>query len=279
MPLRINNTNFGPLNNLNRTDARLKEVTERLSTGQRVNKAKDDAAALAISEALRADIRLMDQGVRNASDAVSLLQTAEGGLGQSTDILARMDELAMASGGVALSDDERQALDEEYQQLQSELDRLAEGTTFNGQKLLDGSFAGKETVIGIQGTDADKVTISIQSNPGPGDQSFSSTGLGVAGTSIATASGAESARSSLESARSTVLTAVGGLGALQNRFETAVNGLETARENIMASESQIRDADVALEVTNLVRERLLSESGRASLIHSNLSNERVLDLL
>lgn len=280
MALRITNpTASGVLNNLNRTDSRLREVLERLSSGQRVNRARDDAAALAISESMRADIRVFDQAIRNASDAVSLVQTAEGGLDETTGLLARMDELAMEAGGVALNDEQRQLLDQEFQQLKAEVDRISAGTEFNGQKLLSGEFVGKTVQIaGGSGTEA-AVTIDIQSNPATGDNSFSATGLGVAGASVTTQANATAARQSLQTAREEVLGSRSQLGGLQSRFESIVASIRTARENTIASESQIRDADVAFEASNLVREQLLTKTGVASLVHSNLSNQRLLDLL
>ncbi|MBI2568334.1 MAG: flagellin FliC [Candidatus Schekmanbacteria bacterium] len=268
------------LRNLNITQNSLNSTVERLSSGLRINKAKDDAAGLAISEGMRSDIRVLRQGVRNANDAISVIQTAEGGMSQINTILTRMKELAMESAGVLPDNDDRAKLDAEFQALSDELDRIASGTEFNGTSLLDGTFAAKNVHVGL-GNDqgVDKVSITITSTQG-GTTSFTATQLlGAATLTISTQDSAIDVMARISTAIDNVNASRADLGALQSRFDQMIMNLDNTIENTAAAESQIRDADIAYETTQFTRFQILQQSGVAMLAQANVAPQGALSLL
>lgn len=273
------NTNIVSLNaqrNLGKSTAALAKSVEKLSSGLRINHAADDAAGLAISTTLKAQVRSINQAVRNANDAVSMLQTAEGGLAEMSSILLRMRELAEQAANESLGDTERGYLNDEYVALKSEINRISDVTEFAGSKLLDGTLsAGVDFQIGFKNTANDRLTLTIA------DTDAASLGLNTAGAdSISTAAAAQSALSVLDVSAITILSGRrGSIGALQNRLEYTISNLQTAAENYTAANSRIEDADFAAETAAYVRNQILVQAGTAVLAQANVLPQQALTLL
>ena len=272
MGLRINQ-NIAAMNahrNLSVTDGQMSKSLEKLSSGYRINRAADDAAGLAISEGLRAQTGGLKVAVRNAQDGVSVVQTAEGALTETHSILQRMRDLAVqASNDGALSDTDKTKADKEYQALASELDDIATKTTFNGTALLDGTYTTKAFQVGAN--KAETLSVSI------GDMKAATLTGGVG--DITTAANAQTALGNLDTAIGKVSTERAGLGAVQNRLEHKINNLNVAVENLSASESRIRDTDMAQEMVSFTRSQILSQAGTAMLAQANQASQGVLRLL
>jgi len=276
MGLRINN-NIAAMNahrNLTATDTALGKSLEKLSSGLRINRAADDAAGLAISEGLRSQIGGLKQATRNAQDGISVAQTAEGALTETTSILQRMRDLSVqAANGGSVDTDGQAAADKEFGQLKLELDRISETTKFGSQALLDGSYNGTFQV-GANNSAADQIVVDLSA------VSVDSTGLGlVAGVNLTTTVLAEGAMDVIDAALKTVTGVRADLGAVQNRFEHTINNLSVATENVTASESRIRDVDMAAEMMNFTKSQILSQAGTAMLAQANQSSQGVLSLL
>jgi flagellin len=272
MGLRINQ-NIAAMNahrNLSVTDGQMAKSLEKLSSGFRINRAADDAAGLAISEGLRSQVGGLKVAVRNAQDGVSVVQTAEGALTETHSILQRMRDLAVqASNDGALSDTDKTKADNEFQALAKELDDIAGRTTFNGTKLLDGNYTAKDFQVGANSGETLSVTI--------GDMSAAT--LMTAVGDIKTKATAQAALTNLDTAIGTVSTERAGLGAVQNRLEHKINNLNVAVENLSASESRIRDTDMAQEMVSFTRSQILSQAGTAMLAQANQASQGVLRLL
>ena len=244
--------------------------TEKLSSGYKINRAADDAAGLAISEKMRKQVRGLTKAVANAQDGISCVQTAEGALAEVHDMLQRMNELAMQSANGTNSDTDRGYLNEEVKALNSEIDRIANTVTFNGQNLLNGSFAsGKDLQVGF--TANDKINIKIAK--------MDSTGIATNSVAIDTATSAFEALAKISTAIDTVSSKRSDLGAIQNRLEHTVNNLNNVVENTQAAESQIRDTDMATEMVKYSNNNILAQAGTAMLAQSNQANQNVLSLL
>jgi flagellin len=372
MGLRINQ-NIAAMNsyrNLSVTDGQMSKSLEKLSSGFRINRAADDAAGLAISEGLRSQIGGLKVAVRNTQDGVSVVQTAEGALTETHSILQRMRDLAVQSANDSNDQSSRDAINSEATQLKAELDRIADKTTFNNVKVLDGNFVNKQFQVGyaandtinvdvvstgtsgakstwVNGsaaltagaatfthngvvtttaaltasTDANDIasqlnadtafqasyTASVDSTGGlvvtshdgqtgaitaggtlsvadanlaPGaNAGFSATDLGVGTVDLSSKTGANSAITALDTAIKGVSTSRAALGALQNRFEHTINNLNVAVENLSASESRIRDTDMAAEMMQFTRAQILSQAGTAMLAQANQAPQGVLRLL
>ncbi|GAV26147.1 flagellin domain protein [Carboxydothermus islandicus] len=271
MGLRINN-NIEALNAwraLNNTSTALQKSMEKLSSGLRINRAGDDAAGLAISEKLRGQIRGLNQAVRNAQDGISLIQTAEGGLNEIHNILQRMRELAVQAGNDTLTDEDRNAIGQEMKELLSEIDRIQNTTEFNTQPLLDGTFNSKLLQIGAN--DGQVITISISD--------VSTAALSLDGITVNDATAASQAICAIDDAIEYVSSLRAYLGALQNRLEHTIANLSTAAENLTASESRIRDVDMAQEMMNFTKNQILQQAGVAILAQANQAPQAVLQLL
>ncbi|QXG75057.1 flagellin [Modestobacter sp. L9-4] len=272
------NTNTSALNayrNLSTTNNQMAKSLEKLSSGFRINRAADDAAGLAISEGLRSQIGGIKVAVRNTQDGISVVQTAEGGLSETTSILQRMRDLAVQAANEGGNDaNSNAAMDSEGDALKLELTRIADKTTFNNVKLLDGSY-NKTFQVGYASGDTTAVKISATS----GSTSFSSTGLAVDSIDLTTAAGASAAIGAIDTAIKNVSTARANLGAIQNRFEHTINNLNTTAENLTASESRIRDTDMAQEMTNFTRTQILTQAGTSMLAQANQSTQGILKLL
>ena len=271
----IINTNVQSLNaqrNLGMTQNSLATSLQRLSSGLRVNSAKDDAAGLAIATRMTAQSRGMTVAIRNANDAISLTQTAEGALGQIKDHLLRMRDIAVQSSNATNSSSDRAALEAEYDQLQAEIDRIGQQTTFNGLKILDSNAGAQSFQIGANGGE----TISVTTTAISGGAVSSAT---ASGSTVASASGASAAIATIDSAIDKVNTDRATYGAAQVRFEGVVSMLQISRENQEAAASRIMDADFAAETASLTRAQILQQAGTAMLAQANALPQNVLSLL
>jgi len=270
------NTNVASINaqrNMMRTQNSLNTSLSRLSSGMRITAAKDDAAGLAISEKLKAQIRGLSQSERNANDGISLVQTAEGALNEVSGALVRMRELAVQASTGTLGDEERGYLNNEFSALMTEIDRIANVTEFNGKYLLNGAASGGVAFqVGLNNVAAnDRISVSIGAT--------SATALSINTQSISAASKAQNSLSALDSAIKSVSGTRGDLGAVQNRLQITVNNLSTQRENISAANSRIRDVDVADETVSMTRSQILMQAGVAVLAQSNQLPSMALSLI
>ncbi|MBC7077455.1 MAG: flagellin [Synergistales bacterium] len=268
--MRINQ-NISALNayrNLTITNSALTKSMEKLSSGLRINRAADDAAGLAISEKMRGQIRGLAQAVRNAQDSISLIQTAEGALNETHAILQRMRELAVQAANDTNTTEDRRALQNEVTQLIAELDRIADQTEFNTQKLLDGSFAA---TLHIGANMDQNIAVSIGT--------MDASALGLASLDITAQTTANEAVSLVDAAIQSVSSERSKLGAIQNRLEHTINNLSVAKENLTAAESRIRDLDMAEEMMAFTRSQILMQAGTAMLAQANQVPAVVLQLL
>ncbi|NNL67817.1 MAG: flagellin FliC [Myxococcales bacterium] len=273
MGLRIN-TNTASLNaqrNLTQTTDSLQRSLERLSSGLRITRASDDAAGLAISERLRAEVRSLQQAQRNGLDGVSLLQVGEGALNESSGLLIRMRELAIQSANGTLGAGERTTLNAEFQDLIAEIDRVANVTEFNGTKLLDGTAPTVTFQIGANNTANDQISVT--------GVNATSAGLGVNLLAVDTDVNARAALDTLDTAIDSVSSLRAGFGTAQNRLESAIRSIAVSVENTAAAESRIRDVDVASETAILTRNQVLQQAGIAVLAQANVSTQNALLLL
>ncbi len=283
MGLRIN-TNLASLTaqkNLGRSQLALERSLDRLSSGLRITRASDDAAGLAISETLRAQIRGLRQAERNANDGISIIQTAEGSLNEISSILIRMRELGVqSSSSGSISNSERSFLQNEFSSLQSEITRIASATKFGGRTLLDGSLSGTSNAVQFQvgifnDAAVDRISLSI----GNATASALNVESGSGGIAISTAAAAQVSLAQIDSAINAVATLRGDLGAAQNRLQSTINALQSSTENLSAANSRIRDVDVAAETAALVRAQVLQQAGIAVLAQANVSSQAALALL
>ena len=246
--------------------------TEKLSSGYRVNRAADDAAGLAISEKMRRQVKGLTQASRNAQDGISCVQTAEGALTEVHDMLQRMNVLANQASNDTMTSADRGYLNQEFQALKAEIDRVASTTTFNEQCLLDGSFTGKNLQVGAEAGQFIGISIAQMSASSIGIDSD----VKISG---ATNSEAQSAISSVKAALASVSSQRADLGAVQNRLEHTIKNLDNVVENTTAAESQIRDTDMASEMVAFSNNNILAQAGTSMLAQANQSNQNVLSLL
>jgi flagellin len=269
--MTVINTNVSALraqNNSRVANQMQSQAMERLSSGKRINSAKDDAAGLAIATRMDASARGLTQAIRNANDGISLAQTADSAAGSIADILVRMRDLAMQASTGTLGDDDRTAIQTEVTALIAQIDDVATRTTFNGTALLDGT-ADLDIQTGLN--DGEVVNITIAD--------LQSTGLTVDGLDFSTAAGASGALATLDTAIQTVATARANLGAQQNRLSSAVDNLTSTVTNLSESKSRIEDADFSAESTNLAAAGILAQASTAMLAQANQSSQGVMNLL
>lgn len=262
------NTNVPSLNaqrNLTTSQNSLNTALQRLSSGLRINSAKDDAAGLAIAEKMNSQSRGMTVAMRNANDGISAAQTAEAGLATVSGHLQRMREIAVQSASGQFDSSNRGALDKEYQQLASEITRALDATNFNGTKLLDGNF-NTTFQVGATTTAESKIAVSIGS-------------VSLTAGDIATSTAALTAMANLDLAINAVGNSRADLGAVQNRFEGVLTQLSAAKENTEAARSRIMDTDYAAETANLAKQQILQQAGTAMLAQANALPQNVLSLL
>ncbi|MDD6038069.1 MAG: flagellin [bacterium] len=243
--------------------------TEKLSSGYRINRAADDAAGLSISEKMRSTIRGLNKASTNAQDGVSLVQTAEGALNETHSILQRMNELATQAANDTNTSTDRTAIQAEINQLTSEIDRIQSTTQFNTMNLLDGSFSGKNLQVGS--LSGQSITLNISN--------MDSNSLDVSGLSVSDFGAAGNAMTKVQAAIEKVSTQRSELGAVQNRLEHTIANLDTTAENTSASESRIRDTDMAEEMVEFSKNNILAQAGQSMLAQANQSNQGVLSLL
>lgn len=268
------NTNLFSLNaqrNVATTQSTLSSAMQRLSSGNRVNSAKDDAAGLAIAERMNSQIKGMNVAIRNANDAISLSATAEGALSKVSESLQRMRELAVQSANGSFSDGDRENLDAEFQQLGAEVTRVLESTRFNGKAIL-GDDAGTLT-FQIGASSSDTVDLSTTDMTGNTDVTA------VTGGDIISAANASTAIDDIDTALDTISQERANYGAYQNRFESIIGNLQVSAENHAAARGRIMDADFAAETANLSRGQILQQAGMAMLTQANAMPQQVLALL
>ncbi len=254
----------------------MQNAMEKLSSGMRINRAGDDAAGLAISEKMRAQINGLDQASRNSQDGISMIQTAEGALDETHSILQRMRELAVQASNDTNVAQDRDALNDEFGELANELERIKDNTQFNKQNLLDGT-AGQSGTVNIQ----------VGANDGELTQiEFGTAGVNLSGVvtaaqsgDISTFSGAQAAIESIEDQIKIVSEGRSYLGAMQNRLEHTISNLDNASENLSAAESRIRDVDMAKEMMEMTRANILSQASQSMLAQANQQPQSVLQLL
>ncbi len=289
MALRIN-YNFESISaqrNLSQTQSSFFKAIEQLSSGMRINKAADDAAGLAVSEKLKNQVRGLNQAQRNAQDAISLMQVAEGALNETHNLLARMRELSIQSANDTLTDPDRKHLQAEMDQLLAEVDRIASSSQFNGKSLLVGTSAsqtslvfhigantGDEVSVSLSALDARAVGLSVSAL---GSSGYATTAGQLSSLSFQTS--ANAAIGTLDTAIESVSKSRALLGAVQNRMNSAVASLGVSAENTGAANSRIRDADVAQSVSEMVRTQILQQSTMAVLAQANQAPQMALQLL
>ena len=278
---QIINTNIMSLNaqrNLSATQSALATSVQRLSTGLRVNSAKDDAAGLAIAERMNTQVRGMNVAIRNANDAISLSQTAEGSLSKINDMGQRMRELAVQSANATNNDSDRKNLDAEYQALAQEIKRNLAGASFNGTKLF-AAAAALTFQVGANAATTDQITIKTENLAGENSIVEVIGAAGADAASIGTAAGASAALGKLDTMLATVNAKRAEFGATQNRFEAVIQTLQVSAENQTAARSRIMDADFASETAALTRSQVLQQAGTAMLSQANSLPNNVLSLL
>jgi len=272
--MHVINTNILSLNaqrNVSANNGALATAVQRLSSGLRVNSAKDDAAGLAIASRMSAQVRGMNVAIRNANDGISLAQTAEGALGKITDMLQRMRELAVQASNGTNSSTDITSLGEEYTQLKDEISRVVDSTKFNGNELFTATATDKVIQVGADNVASnDRITITAQ------DLSGVDTAIGTAFT---TAAEAQTAIDTIDDQLDAVNTARAEFGAVQNRFESVISNLQVSVENTAAARSRIMDADFASETAALTRAQILQQAGTAMLAQANAAPQSVLSLL
>ena len=272
MSIRTNVSSLNAQRNLANTEGMLGDSLAKLSSGYRITKAGDDAAGLGISSNLGAQIRSYNQAARNASDGMSLIQTAEGALNETTNILTRLRELSMQSASDGVSNTERSYIQAEVNNLVTELDRIANSSEYNGVALLNGNISTLTFQVGIRNVDAnDRITIS--------SVSATNASLGTTNLGISTALDAQAALATIDTAIQSVSAGRAKLGAAGNRLTTVSNTIRTSAENISAANSRIKDVDVAEETSALSRAQILVQAGISVLSQANQMPQMALKLL
>jgi len=276
MGLRINTnvTSLAAQRTLGANNADQASTLAKLSSGTRIVKAADDAAGLAISEKLKAQIKGVNQAERNANDGISLIQTAEGGLNESSNILVRLRELAVQSSSDTVGDSERKFTDLEYQNLKQEMERISQVTEFNGKKLLNGSGDKYDFQIGINNDDfQDRIKYDAAK------QNSSLSSLGIDELSVASKEASQASLAKIDTAIQNVSGQRAELGAIQNRLTSTINNLQSSSENLSAANSRIRDTDFAAESAKNTKMNILTQAGTSVLSQANSQGQSALKLL
>jgi flagellin len=276
MGLRIN-TNVASVNaqrNLRVTNLDMRKAMERLSSGSRINRAGDDAAGLAISENLKAQIRGYNMAMRNSEDGISLVQVAEGGLNETSNILARLRELGIQAASDTIGAAERGFLDVEYQSLLQEIERVSQATEFNNTKLLNGDGKVFDLQVGIRNTPGvDRITFDATKS------NATVAALGLAELTVSDKLKAQESLAQIDQAIQKVAAVRADYGALQNRLQATINNLGVSVENLSAANSRVRDADMAVETAEMTRNNIMLQAGISVLGQANSSNQMALKLL
>lgn len=276
MGLRIatNVQSLSAQRNLGVNNAAQKNSLEKLASGSRIYRASDDAAGLAISEKMRAGIRTVRQDIRNANDGISMIQTAEGGMNEVSNILIRFRELSTQAASDTISDTERGFMDKEVQQLKSEIDRIAKSTEFNSRKLLSGEGEQLDIQIGLN-NDGELDRFSFDTSK----TDVTTNRLGLNGITVADKASAQGNLSAVDDAIKILSENRAEMGALQNRLQSTINNLQIYDENLSAARSRIYDVDMAAETAELTKQNILSTAGTAVLSQANQNNMLALKLI
>ena len=261
---------------------RVGQSIERVASGTRVNKGSDDVASLAVSEALRSDVRALRQGARNLNDGISMINVIEGALNEQVGSLIRLKELATQGASGTIGEFERQTLQLEFSSLVAEIDRIAATTEFNGRTLLDGSLsqsvqssAQASVQIGINSENSSRINLNAELDL----VASNSSQLGISGLSVTTTDDAQAALDQIDATLSTINSTRGRTGALQNRFFKALGNLGVSIETLTAADSSIRDADIAEEIALLTRNQIIAQGSVAMVGQTNLSGQNLLNIL
>lgn len=271
LTVRTNVASIQSTGKLNLTQKALTKTLGRISSGLRINQAADDAAGLGVATNLETTIISTRQAMRNGNDAISIIQTAESGTNEVTDILQRMRELAIQSASETLADDERSYIQDEFLELRSEVARIAHVTEFNGVALADGSTSTLNVQIGVNSDANSRIALQL------GD--LTTNGLGISTLSLQSATSALASLSTLDTALGSINSTRSLLGAAQNRIESALNNAQVYVEALSAAESQIRDADFAVETSELTKLQIMQQAGVAALAQAKNINQSVVSLL
>ncbi|MEM9070778.1 MAG: flagellin [Myxococcota bacterium] len=274
-------TNPASLNaqrHLSKTQTSLNTSMGRLASGLRINRAGDDAAGLAISENLKAQVRSLGQAERNANDGISLLQVAEGGMNELSGVVTRMRELAMQSSTDTVGDTERGFVQQEFSALMAEIDRISEVTEYNGTALLDGTATALDFQVGIHNTANDRITVAVD-DMHAAVLGTSGGGAALSTVDVSTKAGAQGALDIIDVAIEDISAGRADIGAVQNRLQVTIANLATARENLSAANSRIRETDVAEESASLTRSNILLQAGTSILAQANQAPQIALSLL
>ncbi|MCP3979385.1 MAG: flagellin FliC [bacterium] len=286
----VNNiASINALERLGRTNVGLNKTLERLSSGLRINSAADDASGLAIADGLRADVAALNQAVRNANDGISVVQVADGALSEISSLLQRavaLSEQAASDTSGLDSGSAKTALNDEYQEILIEINRISLTVDFNGRELFGSSGATFDVQVGASTTQANNVITlttsaldSVAGNPGTLGLTGSNAGISVTTTALNTKAGAQTELGLIRTAIDDISSRRGNLGSALNRLEATVNVVATQAQNLQAAESQIRDADIATEIVNLTKFQVLNQTGLSALAQANASAQSVLSLL
>jgi flagellin len=270
------NTNLSALraaNALNTTQGALSHTLAKISSGLRVVKAADDAAGTAVASNLHTRARSGKQAMRNANDGISIIQTAEAATKEVINILDRMRELAVQSASETLDDGERVYVDDEFEQLSAEVQRIAQATEFNDLALADGTNTSLTVQVGVTSGTESRLTITL------GDLTTSTLGIGTGDIDLTTATGAQTAIDAIDSAIDSVNSVRAGFGSVQNRIDSSISNMTTYVESLTAAESQIMDADYAHETANMTRLQVMQQAGVAALAQARTINQSVISLL
>ena len=270
------NTNLSAMsaaNSLNSTQGNLSNTLSRISTGLRVTKAADDAAGSAVAANLSTQARSGKQAIRNSNDGVSVIQTAEAASKEVVNILDRMRELAVQSSSETLANDERVYIDDEFEQLSDEVERIAQATEFNDLQLADGSKTSLSVQVGVTSGTESQLTIDL------GDLTVSTLNVDTTTVDLTVASSARSAIDTIDAAIDSVNSTRAGYGAVQNRIDSAIANMSTYVESLSAAESQIMDADYAHETAEMTKLQVMQQAGTAALAQARTINQSVISLL
>lgn len=275
LSIRTNAASLNAQRNLSNSQRLMDSSLSRLSSGMRITKASDDAAGLAVSESLRAQVRGLQQASRNASDGISVVQIAEGAMNEITNMLIRQRELAEQSASDGISDTERAYLQTEFTALSDEIDRISASTAFAGNNLIDGSGNDMDFQVGIDATANSRVTVGFSTL----DVTAGTLGVDAAGATVDTKVNARAALTAVDGAINTVSSNRADLGSIANRLVSTVNNLGVSIENTAAANSRIRDVDVASESARMTRAQILMQAGVSVLAQANSAPQYALSLL
>ena len=273
MTVRTNVVAIQASGSLAKTQKALGRSLERISSGLRINRAADDAAGLGVATNLETDTISQKQGMRNANDGISIIQTAESATNEVTDILQRMRELAIQSASETLDDDERSYIQDEFIELSEEVERISASTEFNGISLTNNTSTQIDVQVGIQNSTTSRISLDL------GDLRATSLGVSSTQMSLASVTSAQEALDAIDTAIDSVNSYRSELGAVQNRLDSAINNAQVFVEALTAAESRIRDTDFATETSELTKLQILQQSGVAALAQAKNINQSVISLL